>query len=138
MAVILDTTALSAFAEGDPRLGRAIANEMDLALPSIVLGEYLFGIRQSHFRSRYESWLRAHSATFLPLSSDGGTLCRNPRGIEVRRNTDGYGTSEPGVPRCSDLTRAALAERQKFVGPFLSLQKRVVTQTTKTIVCATQ
>ena len=64
MAVILDSKALSAFADGDPRLGRAIANEMDLALPSIVLGEYLFGIRQSRFRSRYESWLRISRRSF--------------------------------------------------------------------------
>lgn len=29
-----------------------------LVVPSIVLGEYLFGIWQSRYRSRYEIWLR--------------------------------------------------------------------------------
>jgi predicted nucleic acid-binding protein len=37
LALILDTNALAA-----------------LAVPVIVLGEYLFGIRQSRFRARYE------------------------------------------------------------------------------------
>ena len=35
-----------------------------LVVPSIVLGEYYFGIRQSRHRARYESWLRRH----LPLA----------------------------------------------------------------------
>ena len=33
-------------------------------MPSIVLGEYCFGIRQSRHRSRYEDWL----ARYLPLA----------------------------------------------------------------------
>ena len=33
-------------------------------IPSVVLGEYYFGIRQSRHRARYEDWLRR----FLPLT----------------------------------------------------------------------
>ena len=40
MAVIFDTNALSAFADGDEKLLRALENEHELALPPIVLGEY--------------------------------------------------------------------------------------------------
>jgi tRNA(fMet)-specific endonuclease VapC len=39
-----------------------------LALPAVVLGEYLFGIRQSRFRVRYETWMDAHLPLFLILS----------------------------------------------------------------------
>ena len=63
MALVLDTNALSAFADGDAALYHAIEAETDLAVPTVVLGEYLFGIQQSRHRSRYESWLRAN----LPL-----------------------------------------------------------------------
>ena len=35
-----------------------------LVVPSIVLGEYYFGIRQSRHRGRYEDWLRR----YLPLA----------------------------------------------------------------------
>jgi len=63
MALILDTNALSAFADGDTALRKVIAAEPDLALPAIVLGEYLFGVRRSRFRNRYETWL----ASYLPL-----------------------------------------------------------------------
>ena len=47
MALILDTKALSAFVDGDASLRKAIEQEFQLALPVIVLGEYLFGIRES-------------------------------------------------------------------------------------------
>ena len=39
-----------------------------LVVPSIVLGEYLFGVRQSRYVSRYESWLRHN----LPLVEIAG------------------------------------------------------------------
>ena len=35
-----------------------------LVVPSVVLGEYYFGIRQSRHRTRYEDWL----ARYLPLT----------------------------------------------------------------------
>ena len=47
MAIILDTNALSAFVDGQVTLRRAIESEIELALPVIVIGEYLYGVRQS-------------------------------------------------------------------------------------------
>lgn len=55
--MILDTNALSAFADGDKKLLPIIENEPGLAVPVIVLGEYLYGVHQSRFRERYERWL---------------------------------------------------------------------------------
>jgi len=106
MAVILDTNALSAFADGDPGLGRALADEMDLALPSIVLGEYLFGIRQSRSRSRYESWLRTHSAAFLPLHVASVTA---EHYAAIRAELKSAGTPIP----TNDLWIAALAREHR-------------------------
>ncbi|MFC1525441.1 type II toxin-antitoxin system VapC family toxin [Candidatus Latescibacterota bacterium] len=56
--MILDTNALSAFAEGDEELGERLKVEQDLHLPVVVLGEYRFGVRQSRHRKAYEKWLR--------------------------------------------------------------------------------
>ena len=62
--MILDTNALSAWAEGDPAVEVFLRSAGRLVVPSIVLGEYYFGIRQSHYRARYEDWLRR----YLPLA----------------------------------------------------------------------
>ena len=55
--MIIDTNALSAWAEGDAALRKPLRSASRLILPSIVLGEYYFGIRQSRHRHRYEDWL---------------------------------------------------------------------------------
>ena len=55
--MILDTNALSAWAEGNPACRPFFAQARRVVIPSIVLGEYFYGIRQSRFRSRYEAWL---------------------------------------------------------------------------------
>ena len=62
--MILDTNALSAWAEGVPAIFAPLRSARRLILPSIVLGEYYFGIRQSRHRRRYEKWL----ASFLPMT----------------------------------------------------------------------
>ena len=62
--MILDTNALSAWAEGLAAAEAPIRSARRLVVPSIVLGEYYFGIRQSRHRRRYEAWLRRH----LPLA----------------------------------------------------------------------
>ena len=62
--MILDTNALSAWAEGLAAAEAPLRSARRLVVPSIVLGEYYFGIRQSRHRRRYEEWLRRH----LPLA----------------------------------------------------------------------
>jgi predicted nucleic acid-binding protein len=55
--VILDTDALSAWADGHPGAGAALASAARLVVPVVVLGEYYFGVLQSRHRPRYEQWL---------------------------------------------------------------------------------
>ncbi|MCE2482403.1 MAG: type II toxin-antitoxin system VapC family toxin [Alphaproteobacteria bacterium] len=62
--MILDTNALSAWAEGKPGIEAPLRSADRLVVPSVVLGEYYFGIRQSRLRRRYEAWL----ARYLPLT----------------------------------------------------------------------
>lgn len=62
--MILDTNALSAWAKGVPAVRDPLRSAERLDVPSVVLGEYYFGIRQSRHRIRYEDWLRR----YLPLA----------------------------------------------------------------------
>jgi len=55
--VILDTNALSAFADEDPAILAILAKAELLAIPVIVLGEYRYGIAQSRNRAGYTTWL---------------------------------------------------------------------------------
>lgn len=58
--MILDTNALSAWADGLPAVEPALKTARRLVVPCIVLGEYYYGIRQSNRRRRYEYWLRRY------------------------------------------------------------------------------
>ena len=62
--MILDTNALSAWSEGLATVEVPLRSADRLVVPGVVLGEYYFGIRQSHHRGRYEKWLRR----YLPLT----------------------------------------------------------------------
>jgi predicted nucleic acid-binding protein len=55
--MILDTNALSAFADGVPRVVQHVGTADELHVPVIVLGEYRFGIATSRRRREYEAWL---------------------------------------------------------------------------------
>ncbi len=62
--MILDTNALSAWAEGVAAIEAPLRSADRLVVPSVVLGEYYFGIRQSCHRNRYEQWL----SRYLPFA----------------------------------------------------------------------
>jgi tRNA(fMet)-specific endonuclease VapC len=55
--MILDTNALSAWADGVPAVSQPLRSATRVVLPVIALGEYLFGILQSRYQQRYEQWL---------------------------------------------------------------------------------
>ncbi len=107
MAVIFDTNAFSAFAEGDDKLLRAIDNETELALPAIVLGEYLYGIQQSRLRPSYETWINANLPFFdlLPIVRETAE-----RYAQIRRELKIAGTPIP----TNDLWIAALARQHRM------------------------
>ena len=71
--LILDTNALSAFADGDPGMAGALGDQAQLAIPVVVLGEYLYGIRRSRFRKRYERWLDEGADAFTILDIGAAT-----------------------------------------------------------------
>ena len=109
--MILDTNALSAWAEGRPAVEASLRAADRLVVPSIVLGEYYFGIRQSRHRNRYEDWLRrylplAEIATVTYATADAYAAIR----LELKRS----GNPLPS----NDVWIAALA-RQHFL-PVLS------------------
>jgi tRNA(fMet)-specific endonuclease VapC len=73
--MILDTNALSAFAEGMPPVVQHIASADELHVPVIVLGEYRFGITTSRRRREYEAWLARGRAFWnvLPVVEETAT-----------------------------------------------------------------
>jgi len=73
VAVILDTHALSAVADGDASAMELVAGADRVALPVIVLGEYRLGIAQSRHSLTYESWLRKWIAAVFVLDIDEKT-----------------------------------------------------------------
>ena len=62
--MILDPNAVSAWAEGIASVEHSLRTASRLVVPTVVLGEFYFGIRQSRHRARYEDWLRR----YLPLT----------------------------------------------------------------------
>jgi tRNA(fMet)-specific endonuclease VapC len=62
LAVILDTNALSAYADEDPHLFPIVKSLSRMTLPVVVLGEYLSGIALSRNRAKYEAWLESFIA----------------------------------------------------------------------------
>lgn len=71
--MILDTNALSAWLDGDPKIGTVLAQASQLLLSPIVLGEYRFGIQSSRHRREYLERILMIEEDIPTLSIDGGT-----------------------------------------------------------------
>ena len=56
--MILDTNALSAAADGEPRAVAALTRASVVGIPVVVVGEFRFGIALSRRRAEYEQWLK--------------------------------------------------------------------------------
>ena len=80
--MILDTNALSAWADGDAGIREPLESANRLLIPSVTLGEYWFGILQSRKRQRYESWLAAHLPS-VEIALIGYQTARNYAQIRV-------------------------------------------------------
>ena len=109
--MILDTNALSAFAENQAKAIAHIAAAEELHLPVIVLGEYRFGVATSRRRREYEAWLARGRAfwNLLPIVEETATRCAVLR-EELRK----AGTPLPA----NDVWIAALALQHEL--PILS------------------
>lgn len=55
--MILDTNAISAWAEGNDDVIRTLPDTHEIALPVIAIGEFLWGLRKSRRRADLEAWL---------------------------------------------------------------------------------
>ena len=102
--MILDTNALSAFADGVSAVVQQIATADELHVPVIVLGEYRFGIATSRRRREYERWL-ARGGSFwnvLPLVEETATHY-----ALIRRQLKSTGAPLPA----NDVWIAALARQ---------------------------
>ena len=109
--MILDTNAVSAWAEGLATVESALRSAGQLVVPSVVLGEYYFGIRRSRHRARYEEWLRA----YLPFSQIAAvTSATASEYAEIRMELRRMGRPIP----LNDVWIAALARQHSL--PVLS------------------
>lgn len=109
--MILDTDALSAWAEGIPSVRERLWSAPRLIVPSIVVGEYYYGIRQSRHRRRYEGWLRENlpHAEIAAVTHSTADAYANIR-LELKR---------VGVPiPANDVWIAAIARQHRL--PILS------------------
>lgn len=71
--MILDTNALSAYAENDPEVVRILSGATSYRLPAVVLGEYRFGLLNSRHRREREQWLESLERTSEVLAVDAET-----------------------------------------------------------------
>ena len=71
--MLLDTNAISAWAEQDVGFLGVLRGDRPWYLPSIALGEYRFGVVSSTRREALERWLVEVEAACVVLSPDAGT-----------------------------------------------------------------
>ena len=109
--MILDTNALSAIAEAEPHAVAAFSQAQAIAIPVIVLGEYMFGIAQSRRRMEYEKWVRHVLRTFLVLNVGTETAVKY---AEVRSELKRSGRPIPS----NDMWIAALCRQHAL--PLMS------------------
>ena len=102
--MILDTNAVSAFFEGVPAVCEAIGKADALWVPSIVLGEYRFGMSASRLRTELEAKLGRLQRLAGVLVVDAETAMHYAK---IRRELRDAGTPIPE----NDLWIAALVRQ---------------------------
>ena len=106
--MLLDTNALSAWAEEDAEFLKVLRGDRPWYLPSIALGEYRFGVVNSTRREVLECWLVDVEAAGVVLAPDAGTA----RHYATIR--DGLRRAQTPIPY-HDIWIAALAEQHGLV-----------------------
>src|SRR5438445_69543 len=110
--MILDTNALSAFADGVTPVVQQIAAGDELHIPVIVLGEYRFGIATSRRRREYEAWLARGRALWnvLPLVEETAThyalIRQQPKNVSASRPLRLRSGQAPPTRELRKLSRA--------------------------------
>jgi predicted nucleic acid-binding protein len=105
--MILDTNAVSAFAEGNQSVREKIAAGPGPYLPVIVIGEYRFGVLAARDRERRLVWLEelGHYWTVLEVSADTAVAY-----AEIRQSLKEHATPIPS----NDVWIAALARQHNL------------------------
>jgi tRNA(fMet)-specific endonuclease VapC len=105
--VILDTNAVSAFAEGNPSVREKIAAGPGPYLPVIVIGEYRFGLLGARDSERRLAWLEQLGRywTVLEVSADTAVAY-----AEIRQSLKERATPIPS----NDVWIAALARQHNL------------------------
>lgn len=109
--MILDTNAVSAFFEDVPEVCMAVGESEVLAVPSIVLGEYRFGVSSSRLRAELEAKLGRLERLAEVLCVDAETARHY---AAIRRELKDAGTPIPD----NDLWIAAFVRQHGL--PLLS------------------
>jgi predicted nucleic acid-binding protein len=109
--VIVDTNALSAFADGSSLAIAALQAVGEVAVPVIVLGEFRYGIRHSRRHREYETWLERYLPAFRVLEVTAETALEY---AQVRSELRHLGKPIP----CNDVWIAALCRQHGL--PLLS------------------
>ena len=105
--MILDTNAISAWAEDDAGLLGVLRADRPWYLPSIALGEFRYGVLGSRKRAELEKWLDDIEAVCEVLAPDAGTARHYG---ELRRALD----ETPGQVPYHDIWIGALARQHGF------------------------
>ena len=105
--MILDTNALSAYADEDKRFEPVLRSADRCALPVIVLGEYRYGISLSKYRDEYARWLGEQLKLMEVLAVDPVTVIHF---ADIKCELKKTGTPIPG----NDVWIAALARQHKL------------------------
>jgi predicted nucleic acid-binding protein len=100
--MLLDTNAISAWAEQEAGFLKALRKDWAWYLPSIALGEYRFGLVKSNRRTALEEWLAGIQAACTVLNADAVTAKHY---AEIRASLQGANRSIP----YHDIWIAALA-----------------------------
>jgi tRNA(fMet)-specific endonuclease VapC len=109
--LILDTNALSAYADEQMSVFQALTSAPELALPVIVIGEYRYGIALSRRRDWYKKWLNELVRDCRVLNVDEFTAQHYS---DIRVELRGSGTPIP----VNDVWIAALCRQHGL--PLLS------------------
>ena len=104
--MILDTNALSAIVDGDPKVAEALPPGR-VAIPVIVLGEFRFGVQQSRHRDGYMDWLSKNLSDYEVLDV---TVMTSTYYAEIRIESRQAGSPIPS----NDVWIAALCRQHSL------------------------
>ena len=123
--MILDTSALSAVADGEEAAMELVAGADRIAVPVIVLGEYRLGIAQSRHRASYETWLREWIAAVTILDIDERTTDSYSKiGLELKQKGKPIPANDLWIASLCRQHSLPLASRDKHFD-FVSGLRRV-------------